>query len=138
MANTRPENPSLGLVIPCYNEEAALPHLLASLETIQKKANIPIRVLLVDDGDKQGARKEFLAAADEAAKFPFAEWRNEMLVRSHNALGITAWQEGNFSEAMRWLKLADEEQIRTGGNWVPDLTANRKRLEGIINAPAAR
>jgi hypothetical protein len=112
--------------------------LLASLETIQKKANIPIRVLLVDDGDKQGARKEFLAAADEAAKFPFAEWRNEMLVRSHNALGITAWQEGNFSEAMRWLKLADEEQIRTGGNWVPDLTANRKRLEGIINAPAAR
>ena len=38
MANTRPENPSLGLVIPCYNEEAALPHLLASLETIQKKS----------------------------------------------------------------------------------------------------
>ena len=137
MAITRSENPSLRLVIPCYNEEAALPHLLASLETIQKKANIPIRVLLVDDGDKQGARKEFLAAADEAAKFPFAEGRNEMLVRSHNALGIIGWQEGNFSEALRWLKLADQEQIRTGGNWVPDLTANRKRLEGIINAPAA-
>ena len=131
MANNRPENPSLGLVIPCYNKEAALPHLLASLETIQKKANIPIRVLLVDDGDKQGARKEFLAAA-EAAKFPFAEWRNEMLVRSHNALGIIAWQEGNFSEAMPWLKLADEKQTRFGGNWVRDLTGNIKRLEGII------
>jgi len=95
-------------------------------------------LILTDDGDKQGARKEFLAAADDAAKFPFAEWRNEMLVRSHNALGITAWQEENFSEALRWLKMAEEEQTRAGGNWVPDVTANRKRLEGIINAPAAR
>ena len=62
MANTRPENPSLGLVIPCYNEEAALPHLLASLETIQKKANIPIRVLLVDDGS-QDRTYEIIAEA---------------------------------------------------------------------------
>jgi hypothetical protein len=89
-------------------------------------------LILSDDGDKQGARKEFLAAADEAAKFPFAEWRNEMLVRSHNALGIIAWQEANFSEAIRWLKLADEEQTRAGGNWVPELAENIKRLEGII------
>jgi len=95
-------------------------------------------LILSDDDDKQGARKEFLAAAADAAKFPFAEWRNEMLVRSHNALGILAWQEQNFSEAMRWLKLADEEQTRAGGNWVPDLTANRKRLEGIIASPQTR
>jgi protein O-mannosyl-transferase len=95
-------------------------------------------LILSDDGDRQGARKEFLAAADDAAKFPFAEWRNEMLVRSHNALGVLAWQEQDFSEAMRWLKLADEEQIRAGGNWVPDLTANRKRLEGIIASPQTR
>ena len=89
-------------------------------------------LLLSDDGDKQGARKEFLAAADDAAKFPFPEWRNEMLVRSHNALGVLAWQEANFSEAMRWLKLADEEQTRAGQNWVPELAGNIKRLEGII------
>jgi hypothetical protein len=95
-------------------------------------------LILIDDGDKQGARKEFLAAADDAAKFPFAEWRNEMLVRSHNALGILAWQEANFPEALRWLKMAEEEQIRAGGNWVPDLTANRKKLEGIMGSPQTR
>ena len=95
-------------------------------------------LILTDDGDKQGARKEFLAAADDAAKFPFAEWRNEMLVRSHNALGITAWQEGNFSEALRWLKMAEGEQTRAGGNWVPDITTNRKKLEGIMGSPQAR
>jgi hypothetical protein len=43
----------LGLVIPCYNKEAALPHLLASLETIQKESNIPISVLLVDGGSQE-------------------------------------------------------------------------------------
>jgi hypothetical protein len=95
-------------------------------------------LILTDDGDRQGARKEFLAAADDAAKFPFAEWRNEMLVRSHNALGIIAWQEENFSEALRWLKMAEEEQTRAGGNWVPDITTNRKKLEGIIGAPGPR
>ena len=95
-------------------------------------------LILTDDGDKQGARKEFLAAADEAAKFPFAEWRNEMLVRSHNALGIIAWQESNFAEALGWLTMAEEEQTRAGGNWVTDLTANRKRLEGIIASPQTR
>jgi hypothetical protein len=61
-----------------------------------------------------------------------------MLVRSHNALGIIAWQEANLSEAMRWLKMAEEEQTRAGGNWVSDITANRKKLEGIIASPQTR
>jgi GT2 family glycosyltransferase len=43
------------LVIPCYNGEAALSHLLASLETIQKESNIPVRVLLVDGGSQESS-----------------------------------------------------------------------------------
>jgi hypothetical protein len=39
---------------------------------------------------------------------------------------------------LRWLKMAEEEQTRAGGNWVSDITANRKKLEGIIAAPAPR
>src|SRR5438094_237777 len=74
--------------------------------------------LILSDGNAlQGARKEFLAAAEEASRFPLAETRQEFLVRSHNALGIVAWQEKNFSEAMRWLTMAEEEQTRAGGNW---------------------
>jgi hypothetical protein len=34
--------------------------------------------------------------------------------------------------------MAEEEQTRAGGNWVPDLTANRKKLEGIIGSPQTR
>jgi hypothetical protein len=35
---------------------------------------------------------------------------------------------------MHWLTMAEEEQTRAGGNWVPDLAANRKRLEGIMGS----
>jgi hypothetical protein len=35
---------------------------------------------------------------------------------------------------MRLLTMADEEQRRFGGNWVPELPGNLKRLEGIMAA----
>jgi hypothetical protein len=53
-------------------------------------------------------------------------------------LGIIAWQDGNFSEALRLLKMAEEEQTRAGGNWVPDISTNRKKLEGIMGSPQTR
>ena len=89
-------------------------------------------LLLLDQDDLQGARREFLAAVDETSRSSFTEGRQEVLVNSYNNLGIVAWRQTNYSEALRWLRLAEEEQTRSGGNWVPDLTANRKRLEAII------
>ena len=90
-------------------------------------------LILVDRGDLQGARKEFQAALDEAARHQYVEAREEMTVKSENALGVVAWTGGEYDEALRWLRKAEEEQNRFGGNWVPELTANRQRLEGIIS-----
>jgi len=98
-------------------------------------------LILSDGNDLQGARKEFLAAAEEASRFPLAETRQEFLVRSHNALGIIAWRESQYTEAMHWLAMAEEEQSRAGENWVPELAGNIKRLKGIIasaQTPAQR
>jgi hypothetical protein len=89
-------------------------------------------LLRLDQDDLQGARKEFLAAVDESSRSSFTEGRQEVLVNSYNNLGIVAWRQTNYSEALHWLRLAEEEQTRSGGNWVPDLPANRKRLEAII------
>ena len=89
-------------------------------------------LLLQDQDDLQGARREFLAAVDEASRSSFTERSQEILVNSYNNLGIVAWRQTNYSEALRWLRLAEEEQTRSGSNWLPDLTANRKRLEAII------
>jgi hypothetical protein len=91
-------------------------------------------LLLLDQDDLQGARKEFLAGVDEAPRSSFTEARAEILVNTYNNLGIVAWKETNYSEALRWLRLAEEEQTRSGGHWLPDLTANRKRLEAIIGS----
>jgi len=57
-------------------------------------------LLLTDDGDKQGARREFLAAADDAAKFPFAEWRNEMLGVSADGRVLRYWRRDTAGR--RW------------------------------------
>jgi len=89
-------------------------------------------LLLLDQDDLQGARREFLAAVDETSRSSFTEGRQEVLVNSYNNLGIVAWRQTNYSEALHWLRLAEEEQTRSGSNWLPDLTANRKRLEAII------
>lgn len=89
-------------------------------------------LLLLDQDDLQGARREFLAAVDEASRSSFTEQRQEVLVNSYNNLGIVEWRQTNYSEALHWLRLAEEEQTRAGSNWLPDLTANRKRLEAII------
>ena len=90
--------------------------------------------ILFNDGDLKGARRELLAAADEATKTPQPEWRAEYLVRSHNALGIVAWRLENYQEALRWLRMAEDEQNRFGGNWVTDISANRKKLEAIVGS----
>ena len=89
-------------------------------------------LLLLDQDDLQGARGEFLAAVDEASRSSFTERSQEILVNSYNNLGIVAWRQTNYLEALHWLRLAEEEQMRSGANWLPDLTANRKRLEAII------
>ena len=89
-------------------------------------------LLLLDQDDLQRAHREFLAAVDEASRSSFTEGRQEVLVNSYNNLGIVAWRQTNYPEALHWLRLAEEEQTRSGSNWLPDLTANRKRLEAII------
>jgi tetratricopeptide (TPR) repeat protein len=95
-------------------------------------------LLLLDQDDLQGARREFLAAVDEASRSSFTEGRQEVLVNTYNDLGIVAWRQTNYSEALHWLRLAEEEQTRSGSNWLPDLTANRKRLEAIIASSSSQ
>lgn len=90
-------------------------------------------VILADNGDLPGARKEFLAAAEEASRSWYPEERQKSLVESHNALGLVAWRSGDQKEALRWFKMADDEQTRFGGNWVPDLKTKVQKMEATIN-----
>jgi tetratricopeptide (TPR) repeat protein len=90
-------------------------------------------VLLLDEGKLEESKKELLDAIDECSRFTFTEVANEILVSSHNALGVIAYRQGDFREALRWYKIAEEEQMRFGGNWVPDITDRRKKMEQTVS-----
>ena len=65
MPNTeRKEIPEVGLVVPCYNEEAVVPLLLERIEVLIREWNVPLYVLFVDDGSRDRT-PELLAAACE-------------------------------------------------------------------------
>jgi 4-amino-4-deoxy-L-arabinose transferase-like glycosyltransferase len=91
-------------------------------------------LVLLNNGDLEGAKKEFLTTLDEASKETFAEVREQLTVYSHYDLGIIAWKKADYQQALKWFKMAEEEQTRFGGNWLPDISQNRKRMEQIVSS----
>jgi len=89
-------------------------------------------ILQLDRGNMQAAKKEFLNALDETARSSVKEIREELSVSSYNALAIIEWRSNNYREALKWYRMADEEQKKFGGNWVPDLSENRQNQEKIV------
>jgi len=83
-------------------------------------------------GNLDGARKEFLAALDEASRETDITAQHEVIVVSHDALGVLAWTANDYREALRWFQMAEEEQARFGGRWVSDITAKREQMEKLI------
>jgi tetratricopeptide (TPR) repeat protein len=83
-------------------------------------------------GNLDGARKEFLAALDEAPRETDINAQHEVIVVSHDALGVLAQTGGDYREALRWFRMAEDEQARFGGRWVADITAKRQRMEALI------
>lgn len=89
-------------------------------------------MLKLDKGDAEGAKQEFIGGLNEASKLQFAEGQQEVMVNCHYNLAIAEWTLKNYEEALRWIRIAEDEQNRFGGNWFPELTDNRKKLEQIV------
>jgi hypothetical protein len=83
-------------------------------------------------GDLNGARREFLAAIDEASRETDINAQHEVIVVSHDALGVLAQTASNYREALRWFRMAEEEQARFGGRWVSDISAKCQKMEALI------
>ncbi len=90
-------------------------------------------LLLLDRGNLQEAKKEFLVSLEEASLSSVEETRDELIVNSHNALGTISWRESNYKVAANWFKMAEEEQSRFGGNWVADISEKRQRMENMVS-----
>lgn len=64
VSKSRKETPEVGIVVPCYNEEAVAPLLVERLAALVQAWPCPVRVLFVDDGSRDRTY-EMLAAACE-------------------------------------------------------------------------
>jgi hypothetical protein len=89
-------------------------------------------VLLVDKGDMQSAKKEFVAELDEASQLPSPEARQEALIACHYNLAIAEAGLGNSNEALSWMRLAEQEQNQLGRTIIPGLTDGRQKLESTM------
>ena len=95
-------------------------------------------IVLFNRGDFAGARRELQATLDESRREGFAPVRQQLTVYSHAQLGTIAIKEGDYREALRWYRMADDEQTRFGGKWIPDLNATRKKLETMVDSSSDR
>jgi hypothetical protein len=89
-------------------------------------------VLFTDKGDIQSAKREFLAGLDEASRLTSSDVRQQIMIECHYNLGVAEATFGQFKEALSWIRLAEEEQDKYGRTLIPELSANRKKLESMI------
>jgi protein O-mannosyl-transferase len=91
-------------------------------------------MLFLDEGKIKDAEREFMNGINEASRSSFTEGNQEVLVNCHYNLGVAYWTEGNYTEALKWMTMVEEEQARFRGNWFPDVSTYRQRLEQMIKA----
>lgn len=66
-----PNDPRYSLVIPLFNEEAALPQLFAALDSLLERLGEASEVILVDDGSRDRSAELALAKSQSDARYRF-------------------------------------------------------------------
>jgi tetratricopeptide (TPR) repeat protein len=89
-------------------------------------------VLLLDEGDTQSAKKEFLAELDEISQLPSTEAQQEALIACYYNLAVAEDGLGNSKEALSLIKLAEQLQNQLGKTIIPGLSENRQKLESTM------
>jgi tetratricopeptide (TPR) repeat protein len=89
-------------------------------------------VLLLDKGDMQSAKREFLAELDEVSQLPLPEARQEALIACHYNLAVAEEGLGNSKEALSWIRLAVQEQNQLGRTVIPGLSDDLQKLESTM------
>ncbi|MFC2172688.1 hypothetical protein ACFLU6_08660 [Acidobacteriota bacterium] len=88
--------------------------------------------LVYERGDLTRAEEEFRQAFKQARQHTSERVRRELTVRCHYALGLVEWQRKDYEKAHHWISMAEKEQQRYRGNWVPGIEKHRQKLERIM------
>ena len=88
-------------------------------------------VCFLDQGEMEPAKKEFLAALDEASGLPYSDGQQEALITGYYNLAVAEQGLGHSREALSWLRRAEETQDNLGRTVLPEITPARKKLESM-------
>jgi len=88
-----------------------------------------VGTLLLDEGNLQAARKEFMNALNESELSSVELTKADVIVSSYNALGAIAWKQGNYREAAKWYGIAEQQQKKFEGDWIPDIADKKQSTE---------
>ena len=86
-------------------------------------------VLLLDKGDMQSAKREFLAELEEVSHLPSPEGRQQALVACYYNMAVAEDGLGNSNQALSWIRRAEQEQNQLGKTIIPGLSEDRQKLE---------
>jgi hypothetical protein len=110
-------------------------------KSVQSKGNRVMAALfynrglvLMEQNKLEEAKKEFLAVISEAGGETFAAGKAEVSVYSYYSLGSISLKQNNYPEALKWFRLAQDQQNRAGVVWMPTLPKTIKQLEDAIGA----
>jgi dolichol-phosphate mannosyltransferase len=119
---------SVTVVVPCYNEEAGLPSLLARLASLRRNGARDWHFLFVDDGSSDGTFGALLRAAQNE---PWVE-----VVRHHENLGLGAALRTGFAHARSPILCTIDSDCTYPPEDLPRLTALVEEGAEIVTASA--
>jgi len=92
--------PKISIVVPCYNEEEALPHFLSAVTTIaEKMPEVDFEYIFVDDGSKDGTLKVLRRFANENSRVKYLSFSRNFGKESALLAGLEA-ATGNYLAVM--------------------------------------
>ncbi len=85
-----------------------------------------------DRGNLDEAAVEFEYALAFAQEHTFGDHRATSIVKALHSLGVIAWRQRDWPKSMKYMSEALERQREFGGNWIPEIPAQIKRLEQLM------
>jgi glycosyltransferase involved in cell wall biosynthesis len=119
-----PKKLDLSIIVPLYNEEDSLPHLIKSVQETMKKTKLTWELICVDDGSKDGT---VAVMEKEANKCP--EFRPIYLRRNY---GQTAAMQAGFDHAQGNVFITMDGDLQNDPSDIPMLLEIMKKEDADI------
>lgn len=128
--NASATHPTYSVVIPFYNEEGAVPHLLSELRSVMDGLGAPYEAVLIDDGSTDGTAN---ALADATRAWPAAQVFAEGVNQGQGAALLRGFRAARGT----WIITLDGDGQNDPAD-IPALLATAQDCDMVIGIRAAR